>query len=135
MDYKDYYQVLGVARTASADEIRSAYRKLALKHHPDRVAHLGEEFQRSAAEKFKKVQKAWERIEKEQTKHANLSLPLGYDEDEKRQLSSDRRHWDRRLTELEKELSSEPDRIRRSFEVRATRLEPVGLAYLWPVSG
>ncbi|RPH60235.1 MAG: J domain-containing protein, partial [Chloroflexi bacterium] len=36
MDYKDYYQVLGVSRNASADEIRAVYRKLAMKYHPDR---------------------------------------------------------------------------------------------------
>jgi curved DNA-binding protein len=35
MEYKDYYQVLGVAKDASADDIRSAYRKLARKYHPD----------------------------------------------------------------------------------------------------
>ncbi len=36
-----------------------------MKHHPDKVGHLGEEVQRAAAEKFKKVQEAWERIERE----------------------------------------------------------------------
>ena len=75
------------------------------------------------------------RIEAERAKHADPQLEFGFADDEKRQLAADRRHQERRLTELEKELTSEPDRIRRSFEVRATRLEPVGLAYLWPVSG
>ncbi|MHB8797539.1 MAG: DISARM system SNF2-like helicase DrmD [Thermoanaerobaculia bacterium] len=75
------------------------------------------------------------RIEAERARHADPQIELAFADDEKRQLASDRRHWERRLAELEKELTSEPDRIRRSFEVRATRLEPVGLAYLWPVSG
>ncbi len=75
------------------------------------------------------------RIEAEHAKHADPQLDLGFGDDEKRQLAADRRHQERRLAELEKELTTGPDRIRRSFEVRATRLEPVGLACLWPVSG
>ena len=38
-------------------------------------------------------------------------------------------------TRLEREIANEPERIRASYEVRAHRLEPVGLVYLWPVSG
>lgn len=55
MDYKDYYQVLGVARTASAEEIRSAYRKLAMKHHPDRNRD-----DKQAEERFKEVNEAYQ---------------------------------------------------------------------------
>jgi len=55
MDYKDYYQILGVARSASADEIRSAYRKLALKYHPDR--NPGD---KQAEEKFKEMNEAYQ---------------------------------------------------------------------------
>ncbi|MCJ7706486.1 MAG: DnaJ domain-containing protein, partial [Anaerolineales bacterium] len=36
MEYKDYYKILGVERTADADGIKRAYRKLAVKHHPDK---------------------------------------------------------------------------------------------------
>lgn len=59
------YTILEVDPKASDEEVKKAYRRMAMKHHPDRVAHLGEEFQKAAAEKFKNVQQAWERIERE----------------------------------------------------------------------
>jgi hypothetical protein len=40
-----------------------------------------------------------------------------------------------RLDQLAGEIDSEPDRIRRTYDIKAARLEPVGLAYLWPVTG
>lgn len=55
--------------------------------------------------------------------------------DEARQYESDRRHWEKRLLQIDEELDSEPARIRDVYEVRARRVEPVGLIYLWPVSG
>ncbi len=55
--------------------------------------------------------------------------------EERREREADRRHWEGRLTRLERELRDEPERLQRSYEVRAHRLEPVGMVYLWPVSG
>ena len=64
MSKRDFYDILGVTRSSSAEEIKKAYRKLAIKYHPDKVASLGEEFQKGAKEKFQKVQEAYENIKK-----------------------------------------------------------------------
>jgi polyhydroxyalkanoate synthesis regulator phasin len=62
-------------------------------------------------------------------------LTLDLVPEERREREADRRHWEGRLTRLERELREEPQRLRESYDVRAHRLEPVGLVYLWPVSG
>src|SRR5690606_29212210 len=54
MDYRDYYKVLGVARDASQEDIKRAYRKLARKYHPDVSKEA------NAEEKFKNLQEAYE---------------------------------------------------------------------------
>ena len=56
------YKVLGIDNSASESEIKKAYRKLAIKYHPDKVAQLGEEFQKGAKEKFQKVQDSYEKV-------------------------------------------------------------------------
>ncbi len=59
------YKILELSPDASDEEIKKAYRKMAFKYHPDRVAHLGEDFRKAADEKFKKVNEAYEKIKKE----------------------------------------------------------------------
>lgn len=59
------YRILEVERTATDEELKKAYRRMALKYHPDKVSHLGEEFRKTAEEKFKAVNQAWEKIKKE----------------------------------------------------------------------
>ena len=54
------------------------------------------------------------------------------DEQERRQVQDDRRAWDRRLTALVKEEAEEPNRVRAGYTTVASRIEPVGIAYLWP---
>jgi DnaJ like chaperone protein len=56
------YDVLGVSPSAAPEEIKGAYRELVKKYHPDRVAHLGDEFRQLAHEKFLQVQQAYERV-------------------------------------------------------------------------
>ncbi len=59
------YEVLEISPSATDDEVKSAYRRMAMKHHPDKVATLGPEVQKAAAEKFRKIQEAYETIKQE----------------------------------------------------------------------
>jgi DnaJ like chaperone protein len=59
------YKILEIEPTASDEDVKTAYRRMAMKYHPDKVSHLGEDFKQVAHEKFKKVQAAYEEIKKE----------------------------------------------------------------------
>lgn len=68
MYYKDTqsaYSVLEISPSATNDEVKAAYRRMAMKNHPDKVATLGPEVQKAAEEKFRKIQEAYETIKKE----------------------------------------------------------------------
>ena len=59
------YKILELNTNATMSEIKAAYRKMAKKYHPDKVLHLGKEHQQGAKEKFRKVQEAYEQLQKE----------------------------------------------------------------------
>ena len=68
MFYKDSssaYAVLEISPSATNDEVTKAYRRMAMKNHPDKVATLGPDVQKAAEEKFRQVQEAYETIKKE----------------------------------------------------------------------
>ena len=65
MAKRDFYEVLGVAKGASEDDIKKAYRKLAMKYHPDRNPD-----DKTAEEKFKEVKEAYEILSDEQKRQA-----------------------------------------------------------------
>ncbi len=56
------YDILGISPGAGRDEIKTAYRKLASQYHPDKVAHLGAEFQALAEQRFKEIQEAYHQL-------------------------------------------------------------------------
>ncbi|MDZ7740290.1 MAG: TerB family tellurite resistance protein [Bacteroidota bacterium] len=64
-DTSSAYKILEITPEATDDEIKKAYRKMAVKFHPDKVSHLGEDVQRAAKQKFQMVQDAYDKIKKE----------------------------------------------------------------------
>ncbi|MDO6737706.1 TerB family tellurite resistance protein [Wenyingzhuangia sp. 2_MG-2023] len=59
------YQILEISKSDDNDTIKKAYRRLVKEHHPDKLAHLGEEHMKGAQEKFQKIQEAYETVKKE----------------------------------------------------------------------
>ena len=64
-DIESAYQVLGIDSSASNEEIKKAYRKIAMENHPDKVGHLGEDIRKAAEEKFSRINVAYEKIKKQ----------------------------------------------------------------------
>ena len=64
MTKADYYETLGISRNSSEQEIKQAYRRLAMKHHPDRNAH-----DHASEEKFKQVQEAYDVLSDSKKRH------------------------------------------------------------------
>jgi ERCC4-related helicase len=75
-----------------------------------------------------------DRIRAEQKKD-DRQLMLDFDEQQTRQREADRRSWEKKLERLTRDLDAEPERLRTSFEIRAARVEPLGMVYLWSGQG
>ena len=61
------YNILEIDPNSTDDEVKKAYRKMAIKYHPDKVSHLGDELKNIAEEKFKSVNDAYQNIKKERS--------------------------------------------------------------------
>jgi superfamily II DNA or RNA helicase len=97
----------------------------------DKLRKRGEREEKDLRETLERQrERVREELEKTEPKFEQLTLEFG--EDERRQLESDMRSWRTRLAQFDRDLESEPQRIREFYEVRAQRIEPVGLVYLWP---
>ncbi|WP_375380990.1 DISARM system SNF2-like helicase DrmD [uncultured Sphingomonas sp.] len=95
------------------------------------AAELARRAEAEAASLERLLRDRIERIRRERgDDDAQLTLLL--DAGEARQRAADRRSWDRATTRLDDELEREPERVRAAHRVRATRLEPIGVVYLWP---
>jgi len=103
-----------------------------------RLRQRGEREERLLRELLERQQKrVSEQLARYEKDARQLALDLGFDlegvgAEEKRQLEADVKWWRIRLKQFGRDLEREPQRIRDFYEVRATRIEPVGLVYLWP---
>ena len=127
------------------ETIESLLRSAVARDIEELLPHLqnrGEEYAAEAKQKLTKraddESQQMRGILESQRKHIlattakDFQRTLPFHADELRQLEADRRRWNQRLTEIEGELDTEPARIRDIYQVRAQRIEPVGIVYLWP---
>jgi hypothetical protein len=100
----------------------------------DAIAKLTARGEREANDLHETLVRQRDRVRQERVRHQAEydQLTLGYDVDERRQLEQNMKSWERRLVEFDEQLQSEPQRLADFYVVKATRVEPVGLVYLWP---
>lgn len=98
---KNYYDVLGVTPTATFEEIKAAYREKAKQYHPDKVSHLGTEFQELAERRMKELNEAYEFLTK------------SYDDNQERYHEQNASKQDEKTTES-KTASETPEDVKTS---------------------
>lgn len=136
-------EVTSQLQESAAGDIREL-----LPHLEIRGREYAEDAERKLAARGAAEAKAMREILETQQKHISetvkriskldrnqLRFDFGDVEEELLQLDANKRHWAKRLGEIRDELKTEPARIEELYTVRAQRVEPVGLVYLWPVTG
>jgi superfamily II DNA or RNA helicase len=136
-------EVIAQLQQAAAEDIREL-----LPHLETRGSEYAADAVRKLADRGSDEARAMREILETQQKHLTETikrisklnpqqrlLDFGDDEDEIAQLDANKRYWEKRLEQLRDELKTEPQRIADIYTVKAQRVEPVGLVYLWPVTG
>jgi superfamily II DNA or RNA helicase len=136
-------EVVSQLQSAAAGDIREL-----LPHLETRGAEYAADAEKKLAARGAAEAKAMREILETQQKHLSetikrmskldprqLRIDFGDEEDELAQLEANKRYWGKRLEEIRGELKTEPARIEDLYSVKAQRVEPVGLVYLWPVTG
>lgn len=111
-------------------ELREALEETATERRAVVAKELAQRGKEEAAALRALLKSQIDRIQKEQKKGNAAQLELNLDET--RQRDADRKSWERKLERLNADLEIEPRRIAESFDVRAARIEPLGIVYLWP---
>ena len=125
---RDVRELLPFLESRGQEYIRDAEQKLA-----ERGAAEARAMREILETQKKHIQTTYARHENMDDRQ--LRLNYGDDVEELRQLELNKRYWAKRLESIDNELNSEPERIRNLYQVKARRIEPVGLVYLWPVTG
>ena len=127
-------QRLLAAAPADIDALRPQLEHRAKEQAKAAAAQLAERGEREAQLLADTLSAQRERVVEEIERHDAQfrQLTLGFKREETRQLEADVHHWRQRLKQFDGDMQAEPQRIRAFYEVRAKRVEPVGLVYLWP---
>ena len=125
-------------RTAARDvaDLRPRLGECAAKLAADATKRLASRGDKESRDLRQTLERQRDRVKAELEKHENQAqLELALSTAERRQLEADVKHWRQRLRRFAQDLEREPERIRSFYKVRAQRVEPVGLVYLWPETG
>ena len=117
------------------DELKPLLAEQAAEQTAKAVGALRERGEQEAKDLRRIIDAQRTRIQKTAASFEVPQASLPFELQELRTLDSNKKYWSRRLNELAGEVETEPARIRASYEVKATRFEPAGLVYLWPITG